>query len=106
MRRLLMTVGCLLFMGGCAAHYYEVEDNMLTLYLDKPGAHKVILACSLDGFQPHEVPKVEGRWTIALPALASFQYFYIVDGNLYLPDCSMRVRDDFGAENCIFDPQL
>ena len=106
MRQLLLTVGCVLLMSGCAAHYYEVEENVLTLYLDKPGASKVHWACSLDGFQTHEVSKVEGRWTIALPAVAPFRYFYIVDGQIYTSSCRLREKDDFGFENCIFDPQM
>ncbi len=106
MRPLLLMAGCLLIMSACTAHYFKVDENVLTLYLDKPGAQKVFLACSLDGFQLREVPKVEGRWTIVLPAMASFRYFYIIDDNVYLPGCRMREMDDFGSENCIFDPRM
>lgn len=106
MKRVLMAAACLLIMSGCTAHYFEVDDNLLTMYLDKPGAQRVFLASSLDGFRPREVPKVEGRWKIVLPSFASFRYFYIVDDTIYLPDCRMREKDDFGSENCIFDPRM
>ena len=31
---------------------------------------------------------------------------YLVDGKPFLPSCTMKERDDFGSENCIFEPKL
>jgi len=106
MKSHLLIAACLVLMTGCTAHYYDFQGEVLTLYLDKPDAKKVFLASSLDGFQPHEVRKVDGHWVISMTADTPFRYFYLLDGQSYLPPCRMTESDDFGSENCIFDPKL
>jgi hypothetical protein len=101
---LLLVAGLLLF--GCAVQTYRIEGDELTLILNKPHARKVVLACSLDGFRARSAKSVNGRWEVTLPAGRSFSYFYRVDGALFLPDCALTENDDFGSENCIFDPRL
>jgi 1,4-alpha-glucan branching enzyme len=74
-------------------------------HLDLPAARQVDFAYSLDGFSLHTLnKKQEGIWEISVPAEIEFQYFFRVDGAVYLPECESREADDFGSENCIFDP--
>jgi signal peptidase I len=105
-RRLMLTLFFAAFLAGCGTHYYRVDGSSMTLILRKPEAKSVILACSLDGFNPRPALNIDGRWEVTLPAEEGFTYFYRVDGVPYVPDCPMKEKDDFGSENCIFDPQL
>ena len=66
----------------------------------------MLLASSHDHFVPREARKENKRWVVSLPADSRFRYFYLVDGEIYLPPCRMKENDDFGSENCIFDPDL
>ena len=104
--RLLLILGLMTLTTGCATHYYEVQGDRLTLILDKSDARQVLLACSLDGFEPREAQKKDGRWVVCLPADIQFRYYYVLDGEVFLPPCQMKEFDDFGSENCIFDPHL
>lgn len=105
MKFLLPIVGGLLLLIGCSTHSQRLDGAIVTLYLDVP-ARQVYLSCSRDGFVPHPARREHGRWVISLFAGTPFRYFYLVDGAVYVPPCRMREKDDFGAENCIFDPRL
>ena len=105
-RRLIFTVFLGVLVTGCGAHYYRIDGNEMILILSTPEAKSVVLACSLDGFKPRSAKKVTGHWEVRLPANEVFRYYYRVDGDLFLPDCPMKENDDFGSENCIFDPRL
>ena len=106
MIRLLLITCLMVLTVGCATHYYQVRGDTLELYLDKPDARKVIFVSSLDGFKPHEAHKPDGRWVISVPSGRQFRYFYMIDGEPFLPPCQLKESDDFGSENCIFDPEL
>jgi len=106
MIRLLMIGLSLLIFSGCAAHYHQVHGNDLFLYLNVPNAQKVVFACSLDGYQPHATHKEDGYWVIAVPGREPFRYFYWLDDKFYLPDCRLKESDDFGSQNCVYDPHL
>ena len=106
MNRLLMIGAMLLGISGCTAHYHRLHGDDLFLYLNEPDAQKVYFACSLDGYQPHETYKEDGCWVIPIPGREPFRYFYLLDDSVYLPDCRLKEDDDFGTQNCIFDPRL
>lgn len=106
MTRLLLIALLLILTSGCATHYYQVDGEMLSIYLDKPDAHEVIFACSLDGFKPHAASKVDGRWVVMLPSEGPFRYYYLLDGEVFVPPCRLREDDDFGSQNCIFEPLM
>lgn len=106
MTRLFLAVGIMVLTVGCATHYYQLQGDTLALYLNRPLAQRVTLACSLDGFQPHEARNVDGRWEVFLPSDHQFRYYYVIDGKVFLPPCQMKENDDFGSENCIFDPHM
>ncbi len=91
---------------GCAAHYHRTDENGMTLYLRLPKAEKVILFSSLDGFSPYPAKRNNGKWENALPADREFRYFYTVDGQIFIPACPLKEKDDFGLENCIYLPGL
>jgi hypothetical protein len=102
---LIPVVAALLLISGCAGRFYRVEGHKVTFYLDLPAAQQVYFAYSLDEFRLHKVQKKEaGKWEIVVPVDIEFRYFFIVDGTVYLPGCDLRESDDFGYENCIFEP--
>ena len=106
MKFLLPILGGLLLLAGCATHTYQRHNGVVTLYLDAPAGRQVALACSRDGFVPRPARRHYGRWEVTLPADSPFRYFYLVDGVVFVPPCRLREKDDFGAENCVFDPGL
>ena len=93
--------------AGCATHYYKVNSDRVNLYLRLPEAEIVYFSSSLDKFALYRPKKLEsGIWEVALPASREFTYFYKVDGNIYLPDCKLKEKDDFGDKNCVFIPDM
>ena len=105
MKYALPVMAFMALMAGCADHYHTRKGETLILYLDRPDAQQVSLACSLDDFAAHKAIPREGKWMVVLPGTLSFRYYYIVDGEIFLPPCPMAEKDDLGSENCIFDPQ-
>ncbi len=95
-----------LTLSACSTHFYKVTGSEVILYLEKPQAQDVVLLCSLNGYQGQELSQQNGLWALTLPADKSFKYFYRVDGENFLPSCPMKEKDDFGSENCIFEPKL
>ncbi|MFZ7127370.1 MAG: hypothetical protein ACOWWM_14540 [Desulfobacterales bacterium] len=106
MKYLPAMVAAMALMAGCASHYQRVQDDRVLMYLERTEAERVSLASSLDGFAPREARKEGGRWVVGLPADRVFRYFYLLDGRPFVPPCRLKERDDFGSENCIFDPRL
>ena len=92
--------------SGCAPHHFITsETDVVTVYLDAPKASKVIFVSSVDNFREHATHKnANGLWAIGNLANREFQYFYIVDGRSYVPECRYREKDDFGTDNCIYQP--
>jgi len=94
-------------LAGCATHYYIIRDDRVNFFLKIPNAGVVYFASSLDQFKLHPAKKMHsGIWEITVPSAREFRYFYAVDGVIYLPDCRLKEKDDFGAENCIFVPDM
>jgi hypothetical protein len=92
---------------GCTTHSQHIKGDQVYLNLRGPGIQSVFFASSLDGFQHHPLTRhTDKTWSIHLPAEHEFTYFYIMDGQAYLPDCQYKEKDDFGSENCIFIPEL
>jgi hypothetical protein len=96
----------LLFLAGCSPrHFIEVQATGVTLALDIRRAEEVFFASSLDEFRLQPITKNrQGVWVTNTRGDREFQYFYIVDGNVYVPDCRIKEKDDFGASNCIYQP--
>ena len=107
MKRLILQLAAIsLGLAGCAAtHYHESQSERVTFYLRAPGAERVEFVSSLDAYNPHRASKLSGsRWAVAVATHAEFRYFYIVDGAVYLPECELYEKDDFGSRNCVFVP--
>lgn len=106
MNKCFISILCLFAFCACGTHHYQISGNDMVLVLRKPDTKKVVMFCSLDGFKPRKAKKVSGNWELEMPANEAFRYFYMVDDEPYLPDCPMKEKDDFGFENCIYDPLL
>jgi len=92
-----------LFITGCAGHFYREEAGRVQIYLRNSRASAVHFVSSLDGFEPHSIAKTNSdTWGITLPKSGEFRYFYLVDGKIHLPDCPYREMDDFGSYNCLY----
>ena len=105
MRLLLPALSMIVFVTGCAGHFYREEAARVHLFLKDSHAAEVRFASSLDGFELHRIEKRgSGTWQITLPKTGEFRYFYLVDGRIHLPDCPLREMDDFGSSNCLYRP--
>ena len=93
-------------LSACISHHHRIDGDHMILILRYPDAKKVVLFCSLDGYKPRVAKKVSNDWETEMPSGETFRYFYQVDDKPFLPHCSMREKDDFGFENCIYDPHL
>ena len=107
MKRLILqlTVVALWLAGCAAAHYHEKQSDRVTFFLRAPGAEQVEFVSSLDAFNPHRASRLKGsRWAVTVATHSEFRYFYIVDGAVYLPECELYEKDDFGSHNCVYVP--
>ncbi len=104
MRYLLVAFFITVTAGCGVTHTQQVQGKNLALYLKKADAHQVFLVTSLDGFKPQKAIPMDGQWVVFLPSNKIFRYYYVLDGKIFLPPCRMKENDDFGSENCIFDP--
>lgn len=96
-----------LLLSGCAgSHYYQEKEGVVSFYFRQPEATEVLLACSLDHFQPHPAERDRGgNWKVEIRASRDFRYFYLVDGEVVAPECPLSETDDFGARNCLYVEQ-
>jgi hypothetical protein len=92
--------------GGCSTHFYTFEENKVTIYLKQPKAQTILFVCSLDGYEGRLLKQYNGLWEVSLPAGKSFRYFYMVDDEIFIPQCPLQENNDFGSKNCIFEPKL
>lgn len=97
----------LLVLSGCASkHSVKIKDNEVLLYFKQPDAREVIFASNRDLFQYHRARNDNGGvWVYSMPKNEEFVYFYIVDGQVTVPDCENTVKDDFGSRNCVYVPE-
>ena len=105
-RLILLLLATVLSLIGCAAkHYHERQSDRVTLYLRAPGAEKVEFVSSLDAYNPHRARRLKGsRWAVTVATNSEFRYFYLVDGAVFLPECELYEKDDFGSRNCLYVP--
>ena len=96
---IIFLVACL---QGCAPlHYVTIKADTVTLYLQAPQAMRVQFASSADHYTRHEaIRDRNGSWSVNGPKNQEFQYFYLIDGQFFIPDCRFRQSDDFGTTNC------
>ena len=105
-RLILLLMAVTFFLAGCTAiHYYEIQCERVTFYLRAPGVKKVEFVSSLDSYNPHRASNLSGsRWAFTVVPNSEFRYFYILDGSVYLPECELYEKDDFGSLNCVYVP--
>jgi hypothetical protein len=106
MKLLMLIVPLLAVLSGCASrHYVEQKTDSLIFSLRLPKATRVQFSSSADNFVLHDTVKNRsGIWQLTVPLGLELKYFYIVDGSMYLPECRFKETDDFGAENCLYQP--
>jgi len=101
-----LTIVALCLTGCAATHYHERQSDRVTLYLKMPEARQVAFASSLDDFQLHSAERLENTsWKVTVTTNSEFSYFYFVDGAVYVPECRLYEKDDFGSQNCIYVPE-
>ncbi|MBW2683323.1 MAG: hypothetical protein JRC69_07160 [Deltaproteobacteria bacterium] len=106
MKSLMLIMLLLAALSGCASrHYVEQKTDSLVFSLQLPEATRVQFSSSTDNFVLHDTVKNGlGIWQLTVPLGSELKYFYIVDGSVYLPGCRFKETDDFGAENCLYQP--
>ena len=106
MKFFMLIVLLLAALSGCASrHSVEQKLDLLVFSLRLPDATRVQFFSSADNFALHDTVKNRsGIWQLTVPLGLELKYFYIVDGSVYLPECRFKETDDFGAENCLYNP--
>ncbi len=105
-RFLFLLFGTSLVLSGCTpGHWVGREGDSLVFHLRMPRAARVCFASSADDFRLHDAVRNNGDdWQVTVDVRPGLRYFYLVDGRFYLPDCGLREGDDFGRENCLYEP--
>ena len=78
----------------------------VTFRLKEPGARRVSVVGTFSDWEKHPVELVKdtaGNWTATVPLMpGQYEYRFVVDGAWRNdPDCSERVANPFGTENCV-----
>lgn len=78
----------------------------ITFSLQAPNAESVALVGSFDSWEQNPIPLKKlknGLWKTTLSlASGTYEYRFLVDGQWCDdPECSVRVSNPFGAENCV-----
>jgi len=103
----ILVLASILILSGCSTHYYRVKDDVVYIHLKMPEAKTVYFASSLDGYRLHRIEKANDKsWIHKVSSSAEFKYFYVVDGKVFLPQCMLSEADDFGSNNCIYEPGM
>lgn len=104
----LILVVCLIALTACSPyHYTQINGDTISLYFTQKNANEVLFASSIDQFKTHPANKLEGdTWEVVINYEREFEYFYIVDGTVVLPDCQLTIDDDFGSKNCLFASEM
>lgn len=103
MHFLVSALAALFLIAGCSGHFYRQEQDHVRIFLKDGRAREVLFSSSLEGFGFQKLQKTdEGSWEVTVPKGREFRYFYVIDGNVRIPDCQYREKDDFGAYNCLF----
>ena len=107
MKKTSLFTACLLALcSGCANHYYKTQEDGVGIYVKFPEAQQVLFMSSLDGYEKHEAKRIDDKtWEILVRTDSEFRYFYMVDGEPFLPACPLKEKDDFGSENCVFSTE-
>lgn len=102
----LSALAALIALVGCSSHHYVGSNRQgVVFFLEYPGAEEVAFASSTDDFQLRQAHRdQQGRWLVEGLKSEDFQYFYLVDGKPFVPDCRYRQQDDFGSMNCVYLP--
>ncbi len=105
-----VSIGLLLAMvmglTGCVSHAQRIEKDSVLLYLKAPEARSVQAAASFNAFDLQDAERDRyGYWFVRMPNDRPFSYFFLVDGEPYVPDCQLKELDDFGQANCVFSPR-
>lgn len=96
-----------LLTAGCTIRHYEVKNEQLHVYLKNSKAEEVYMLCSMDEYKPRQAINTgSGIWETVLSPHMEFNYFFLVDGKVFIPDSEFREKDDFGAENCVYIPLM
>jgi hypothetical protein len=96
-----------LMLAACSNHYLRTENEQTHLFLKTRHAQSVMFASSLDHFQWRSAARINDRtWQITIPGDIPQTYIYLVDNQLFLPECRFKEKDDFGSENCIYLPGM
>ena len=94
--------------GGCVLPQAGRREAIeLELTLTRPVTGEVYFVSSLDQFTAHPARREDvSTWTWRVAGDQPFTYFFLVDGEVVLPDCGLTVQDDFGEKNCVYEPVL
>jgi hypothetical protein len=85
-----------------------LNGDSLTFFYKNKDASEVIFACSHDKYLYHPAKKAKSNlWAVSVPVAEEFNYFYLVDGKVTLPDeCQFTEQDDFGSQNCLYVKEM
>jgi hypothetical protein len=110
MKGLLLPFVLLILACAHAPHQVIASRDQIRFRLSAPEARSVVLVLISEKIKKHASELIAGgMWEVRVPLDTSkppmdIKYFYLVDGDFFLPSCSMRDIDDFGAENCVLSP--
>jgi len=91
---------------ACARHYVKQSESSLSFYYNGEKADKVLFYSDINDFTGKKFKKSEGYWVYSInkPAdLKEIKFFYKINGKVHIPECEMKISDDFGGKLCVLE---
>jgi hypothetical protein len=91
---------------ACSKHYVKQSEDSLSFYYNGKDADKVLFYSDINDFRGKKFKQSGEYWiyTLNKPGdVEEIKFFYKADGQVYLPECQMKIKDDFGGELCIIE---
>jgi len=95
-------IAIILLTFGCASvKVMHTRENTVLSFVTK--AENIVFYGSHNGFEPLKAEQNGNRWDVTIKPVSEIKYFLKADGKVFLPDCRMKEKDDFGSEICIYE---
>jgi len=69
-------------------------------------AKTLLFAYSLNGYEGQLHKQHNRLWEISLAAEKPYRYFYMVDGDSFVPECPLQELNCFTSKICLFEPSM
>jgi len=100
--RLVLAAAVLILFSGCASIKVNHAGETMKMSF-KTEAEQLVFFSSSEQYRPIKAEQDGNWWQVTIKDTDNLKYFLKADGKLYLPECKLKEKDDFGGELCLYE---